>query len=191
MPSSEPASILTDEYQTVGERAITRAATGRVACGKPVARLSLSRPRSWAASRSAVADRPSCSRRPSTSALSFLFSSLASKESPNQPNRSRKGFSALPAPVSSGANAVWAPRWRAPKGPPDSPNEAVSMTIERTMKIARAALLLRTTLLSNIQCRLRGAGLTTPLVSGILVGAVNGLELLEAAAGPDCDARER
>ncbi len=28
MPSSEPASIFTDEYQTVGERAITRAATG-------------------------------------------------------------------------------------------------------------------------------------------------------------------
>jgi hypothetical protein len=110
------------EYQTVGERAITRAATGSVPRGKPSSSLSPTRPFSWVASRWAVWASASAARRRSTSRLSSLFSPLASKVSPAQPNRSRTGFSARLAPVSIGANASWAPRWSAWKKPPlDSP----------------------------------------------------------------------
>ncbi len=122
MPSLEPLSILMLEYQTVGERAITRAVTGFVPCGKPCSSFRPTSPLSWLASRSAVWARPSSLRSRSTSCFRSLFSFFASKVSPAQPNRSRTGFSARLAPVSIGANASWAPRWSAwKKPPPDSP----------------------------------------------------------------------
>ena len=53
-PSLEPLSIVMLEYQTFGERAITRAATGSVPRGKPSSCFSPTRPLSWLASRCAV-----------------------------------------------------------------------------------------------------------------------------------------
>ena len=110
------------EYQTVGERAITRAVTGSVPAGNVSWSWRSTISRSWAASRLAVWASATCRRSASTSSFSFSFSSLASSVSPNQPNRSRTGFSALLAPLSIGASASWVPFWRACRTPPgDSP----------------------------------------------------------------------
>ena len=121
-PSLEPLSILMLEYQTFGERAITRAVTGSVPCGKPSSLCRPTSPFSCSASRCAVRVRASSERSSSTSRSSAAFLSLASTVSPTQPNRSRTGLSARLAPVSIGAKVSWAPRWRAwKKPPPDSP----------------------------------------------------------------------
>ena len=121
-PSPEPLSIFTLEYQTVGERAITRADTGLVPCGNPSARPSFTSPRSCWLSRRAVSFSPRRLRSSSFSAFRSSFSPLASSVSPNQPARSRAGLSARLAPVSIGANASWAPFWSVwKKPPPDSP----------------------------------------------------------------------
>ena len=110
------------EYQTFGARAITRAVTGSVPWGKPSSFWSPTSPLSCAASRCAVRVRASSERSASTSRSSAAFLSLASTVSPTQPNRSRTGLSARLAPVSIGANASCAPRWRLwKKPPPDSP----------------------------------------------------------------------
>src|SRR5215207_4522183 len=191
-PSLEPLSILMPEYQTVGERAITRAVTGRVPCGKPCSSFSPTRPLSWVASRCAVWASASTARRRSTSRFSSWFSFLASKVSPAQPNRSRTGLSARLVPVSIGANASWAPRWSAWKNPPpDSPKYAVRIAIDRATNTASAARLLRTTFLSYTPGAPRAAGLPPSARSGILVAAVDRLELLEAAAGADRDTGQR
>src|SRR5215207_9663595 len=191
-PSLEPLSILMLEYQTVGERAITRAATGSVPRGKPSSCLSPTRPLSCAASRCAVCASESAARSRSTSRFRSLFSPFASKVSPAQPNRSRTGLSARLAPVSIGAKASCAPRWNAwKKPPPDSPKYAVRIAIDRATKTASAARRLRTTFLSYTPGALRAAGLPPSARSGILVAAVDRLELLEAAAGADRHTRER
>src|SRR5918992_2151538 len=65
------------------------------------------------------------------------------------------------------------------------------MAIDRATKTASAARRLRTTFLSYTPSALRAAGLPPPARSGILVGAVDRLELLEAAAGADRHAGER
>ena len=61
-PSLDPLSILMLEYQTFGERAITRAVTGSVPCGKPSSLWSPTSPLSCAASRCAVRVRASSER---------------------------------------------------------------------------------------------------------------------------------
>src|SRR5215204_2802704 len=191
-PSLEPLSILMLEYQTVGERAITRAPTGSVPRGKPSSCFRPTSPLSCVASRCEVCASASAARRRSTSRFSSWFSFLAPKVSPAQPNRSRTGLSARLVPVSIGANASWAPRWSAWKNPPpDSPKYAVRIAIDRATNTASAARLLRTTFLSYTPGAPRAAGLPPSARSGILVAAVDRLELLEAAAGADRDTGER
>src|SRR5215210_3616890 len=191
-PSLSPLSILMLEYQMLGERAITRAATGSVPRGKPSSPRSPTSPFSWEASRWAVWASASAARSRSTSRLRSLLSFLASTVSPAQPNRSRTGLSARLAPVSIGAKASWAPRWSVwKKPPPDSPKYAVRIAIDRATKTASAARRLRTTFLSYTPGALRAAGLPPSARSGILVAAVDRLELLEAAAGADRHTRER
>ena len=92
-PSPEPLSIFTLEYQTVGERAITRAATRLVPDGNMSLALKPTRGAlSWAASRSAVCDAASSERSRSTSARSSVLSPLASKVSPTQLNEVAHGL---------------------------------------------------------------------------------------------------
>ena len=85
-PSLEPLSIFTLEYQTVGERAITRAA--RAACPREaVAPPEVHQlPRAGSASRSAVCGAASSRAQPLDLAFSSLFSPFASKVSPTHPN---------------------------------------------------------------------------------------------------------
>ena len=192
-PSPRPLSILIVEYQTVGERAITRAATGLVPSGKPSVRRRPTRPRSWSASRRAVSRAASSLRRPATSSRSFSLSPLASKVSPTQPTRSRTGFSARLAPFSIGETTSWAPSWIAPRGPPP-PKEIVISTMAAATKATSTARRRRIVLRSNIcpgNLPEGPARLAAPVVSGLLVGAVDRLELLEAAARAHRDAGQR
>ena len=122
MPSELPLLMPMVEYQTVGERVITRAVTSVAPAVKLASLVSPTRACSWAESRSAVWPWAACSRSCATCFLSSLFSFLALKTSPVQPARLRIGLKARLTPFSSGEKAVSVPRENACSEPlPDSP----------------------------------------------------------------------
>ena len=73
IPSDEPLSIEIVEYQSVGDRAITRAATGLVPCGNPGRLGSPTIARSCWFSRRALWAAASWARVAASSFFSFLF----------------------------------------------------------------------------------------------------------------------
>ena len=109
-PSVRPLSICTVEYQSVGDRAITRAVTGLVPCGNPGLRDRPTIARSCSLSRTAVWSAASWARASASWRFSFLFSPFAPKASPMKLKRSRKGLAAVLAPFSTGDSTVCAPR---------------------------------------------------------------------------------
>ena len=141
IPELEPLSIVTVEYQTVGERPITRLVTGSRPSGIPPWRSRLTSARSSLFSPIADSVSATRSRSSSTSAWRSSFSPRASNVSPNQSIESRAGLSARSAPSSNGPNTVATPRWMLCSGPEDDSlkwlESSTSETITSSTSTAR------------------------------------------------------
>ena len=122
MPEPLPWLMTTLEYQTVGERSITRAVTSFPPAAKLALFVSPVRARSSLASCTAVWFCASCWRSCATSVFSCLFCFLAWKKSPVELARLRTGRKAMLTPFSSGEKAACAPFEKLCSEPPaDSP----------------------------------------------------------------------
>ena len=118
-PSLEPLSIVTVEYQTVGERPITLAVTGSLPSGTiPPLVSSLSAVSSFASCCWVCCPRQLVAKSRDLVLELRALSPRASKVSPNQLTRSRAGFSARSAPDSIGLKTVATTSWTPWSGPP-------------------------------------------------------------------------
>ena len=116
-PSSEPLSTRIVEYQTVADWKITRPVFGprSLRFSAPSSSKSLRR-RSWSALSTSVL--ATSVRRRSRSRRRSSTWPLAATVSPNQPNRSRTGFSARLAPSCTGLSTSLVPRCTECSAPP-------------------------------------------------------------------------
>src|SRR4051794_39673536 len=195
-PSAVPLSILSWLYQTVGERPVTRPVTGAI-CDRVRSRSSPTSLPSASALRLAASPAIACARHWRTSTRSWSRSFLASSVSPNQPKRSRTGFSAREAPSCTGETTSRKPRCTECSGLlGDSPKYAVRRIREQTTSSTRTARRRRTVLSYTAKGFPRGSdrpswaaphSAAPTAVAGILVGAVDDLELLQRTAGAHRD----